>query len=107
MGHKTLEDLEEDGFEIYSSSEKKSRLQSKATSDAHNTAVAADNSDLLKAIGDSNLTHLQSSEMTAKSFQYGIEKLIEAMADRPDSFTLDIERDERGFMKTVNVKVNK
>lgn len=105
MKNKSIEDFEDDGFEIYHPREKNKRFENKAKPSA--PVATNDNSDILKAIGESNLTQQRSSEMTAKSFQHGIERLVKALADKPDSFTLDIERDERGFMKKVNVTINK
>lgn len=105
MSHKSLEDFENDGFTIFEP------WQKKPTSDVHHAAetkiVVVDTKEVLLAVEKTNQVFQQSMAASNAIFQASIENLVATMANKPDSFTLDIERDGRGFMTSVTVKINK
>lgn len=98
---KSLTDLESDGFVIHSDLERPQKAPKVTTLPVQSPAkiVIMDNRDVLKAVAESQ-----------KQFRESIERLIasmHSMSDKPGSFTLDIQRDQHGFMKSITVKVNK
>ena len=101
MGNKTksLAELESDGFSIYSGLEQPKKTQPKASAPPQPKIIIMDNRDVLKAVAESQ-----------KLFKESIENLMASMysmSEKPDSFTLDVQRDQHGFMKSITVKVNK
>lgn len=103
MAHKkvkSIEDFEADGFEIYDHrpADKGAKVKP-AEKQVPSKIIIMDNNDVLKAVQESNA-----------ALKAGLEKLVGAMynmQEKPDSFTLDIKRDQHGFMKSINVKINK
>ena len=104
MGHKSLEDFENDGFTIYEPGQKK---QSSSPAHVESKIVVIDNKELVAAVERTNAVFQQSIATSNATMQASIESLAATMANKPDSFTLDIERDQRGFMTSVTVKINK
>lgn len=100
MGHKnkSLSDLESEGFTIYPDMDKPKTTPKVTTLPVQpqQKIIIMDNREVLKAVAESN-----------KQFKESIEYLMGSMSEKPDSFTLDIQRDQHGFMKSIKVKVNK
>lgn len=99
MGNKTVEDFEADGFMVYSEKEKPPVAKvtpAPAAPTPPAKIIIMDNKDVLVALKESN-----------KALKEGLETLVYSMQSKPEGFTLDIERDSRGFMKSIKVKVNK
>lgn len=106
MGNMTVEDFENDGFKIYEESNKPRAKSSvlkdtktpvkSAAPEAVSKVVIIDNKDVLDAVKDSNL-----------ALQANIKELVCALdTKKPNSFTLNIERDQYGLMKSIKVKVD-
>jgi len=105
VSHKSLEDFENDGFTIYEPGQKK---QSPSAPPATETKIVVlDNKELVQAVERTNQVFQQSVTTSNALLQASIENLVATLANKPDSFTLDIERDGRGFMTSVTVKINK
>jgi len=108
---KTVPELEADGFTIVSPGATKVSTATKSPEvSTKNEApiVLIDTKGLSKAVEESNAVFKQSVENSNRAFQAGIERIVQSsIATKSDSFTLDINRDERGFMSSVTVKINK
>lgn len=90
----SVEDFESDGFVVYHQKDKekvKDVVPMKPSK-----VIIMDNKDVLNAVKESN-----------EALRTGLEQLVYSMETKPDSFTLDIQRDSRGFMQSIKVKVNK
>lgn len=102
MAHKTIEDFEDDGFSIYNEAEhpkkapKSEATHEKQKEQPQSKIVIMDNKDVLQAVEHSNNVMKES-----------MENLVNSLKNRPNNFTLVIERDQRGFMKNIKVKVDK
>lgn len=104
MGSKymTVEDFANDGFEIYDESPKPKKVSSPVAKPApvvpaaSSKVIIIDNKEVLTAVKESN-----------DNLQTGLKQLVYAMETKPNSFTLDIERDNQGFMKKIKVNLNK
>lgn len=100
----TVEDFENDGFVVYNERTRPKKANPKEPSEvpqkqlSKNPAkiIIMDNKDVLAAVKESN-----------EALKAGLEQLIYSMESKPESFTLNIERDQRGFMTKIKVKVNK
>jgi hypothetical protein len=105
MGRKTsVEDFENDGFTVYTEKDdsKKYEVKVEAPKVAPTVApktpskiIIMDNKDVLVAVKESN-----------EVLKNGLEQMVRSMDSKPKSFTLDIKRDQQGFMTSINVKVN-
>jgi len=105
MAHKqSIEDFEADGFTVYSNDERPKKPIKKIEASQNSPTppskvIIMDTREVLKAVQASNET-----------LKHGLENLITTMYSmdkKPDNFTLSIERDARGFMTNIKVKVNK
>jgi hypothetical protein len=103
MAHKkvkSIEDLESVGFKVYDNRPVDKGAKDKpAEKQVPAKIIIMDNNDVLKAVQESNA-----------ALKTGLETLVNSMysmQEKPDNFTLTIERDQRGLMKSINVKVNK
>ncbi len=105
MSHKTLEDFEDEGFTIYEPGQKKQAPAAQQATESK--IVVIDNKELVQAVERTNKVFQQSIAASNAVMQASIESLVAAMSNKPDSFTLNIERDQRGFMTSVTVKINK
>lgn len=104
MSHKTLEDYENDGFSIYEPGKKPKAVAQQAP---ETKIVVIDNKELVHAVERTNQVFQENMATSSALMQACMEKMMSTMADKPDSFTMDINRDERGFMKSVTVTINK
>lgn len=102
---KRIEDFENDGFSIYEEGEKPSAKKDQSASETK--IVVVDTKEVLLAVNHTNVIVKQGIENSNIQLQVGIEKIVQAMRVKPDSFTLDIKRDQRGFMTSIDVKINK
>jgi hypothetical protein len=97
---RTIQDFENEGFTVYEEGEGIKTIKADNPIPAPETEpsklIIMDNRDVLTAIKDSN-----------EALQNGLAQLIYSMESKPDGFTLDIERDSRGFMTRIRAKVNK
>ncbi len=109
MGSKmSVEDFENDGFIVYTEKDNSKELAVKTdvpkappvpktvAPKTPSKIIIMDNKDVLAAVKESN-----------DVLKSGLEQLVHSMSAKPQSFTLDIKRDQRGFMTSINVKVNK
>ena len=107
MSYKKLKDLEEDGFTIYSETDTDRNVIEHETK-----IVVVDTKEVLSAIDNTNRIMQAGYVSSNQQLQDAIERLVGVLATKPDdkkpeSFTLDINRDARGFMTSVDVKVNR
>lgn len=113
MTDKRIKDFEADGFSIYEEPKyvKPSETMAPPHTDAHvvgeTKIIVVDTKEVLHAVAHTNVIVKQGIENSNLQLQAGIEKIVQAMGSKPDSFTLDIKRDQRGFMTSIDVKINK
>jgi len=103
--HKRIEDFENDGFVIYGDEDHKpSAPQAQVVGETK--IVVVDTKEVLHAVAHTNVIVKQGIENSNLQLQASIERLVQTLAKKPESFTLDIKRDQRGFMTSVHVKIN-
>ena len=107
MTHKRIEDFEEDGFKIYDESNPKPSADSPPHVMGETKVVVVDTKEVLKAVETTNIIVKQGIENSNRQLQASIDKIVHAVGHKPDSFTLEIKRDQRGFMTSIDVKINK
>lgn len=103
---KTLEDFEEDGFTIYNESFPKPNTPVPTGVGGETKIVVVDTKEVLSAVQATNNIVKTGIENSNRQLQASIDKLVNSMAKKPESFTLDIKRDQRGFMTSIDVKIN-
>ena len=104
--HKRIEDFENDGFVIYGDGDHKpSTPQAQVVGETK--IVVVDTKEVLHAVAHTNVIVKQGIENSNLQLQAGIAQIVKAMGVKPESFTLDIKRDQRGFMTSIDVKINK
>lgn len=101
---KNLEDLESDGFVIWN--EAFSKPVKGDPVEINPKIVVVDTKEVLSAVQATNLIVKTGIENSNRQLQASIDKLVNSMAKKPESFTLDIKRDQRGFMTSIDVKIN-
>lgn len=104
MTTKTIEDFEDEGFKIYDEGKKPSAGPNDS---GEAKIVVVDTKEVLIAVNHTNVIVKQGIENSNKQLAASIAKIVRAVDDKPSSFTLDIHRDQRGFMTSIDVKVNK
>ena len=106
MTDKTLKDFEDEGFKIYDEGKKPS--SNSGPSDSGETKiVVVDNKAVLHAVETTNAIVKEGIENSNKQLAASVARIVQAAGQKPDSFTLDIKRDQRGFMTSIDVKINK
>lgn len=105
MTGKRLEDFENDGFKIYDEGEKPS--PDKPNSPGETKIVVVDNKEVLHAVETTSMIVKQGIENSNRQLAASVARIVQAAGQKPDSFTLDIHRDQRGFMTSIDVKINK
>lgn len=104
MTDKTIEDFEDEGFKIYDEGKKPSAGPNDM---GEAKIVVVDTKEVLLAVESTNIIVKEGIENSNKQLAASIAKIVRSVDDRPDGFTLDIHRDQRGFMTSIDVKVNK
>lgn len=106
MTDKRIEDFENDGFEIYDEGYPKPSADKPQVS-GETKIVVVDTKEVLHAVETTNMIVKQGIENSNRQLQASIARLVQAVGRKPDSFTLNIKRDQHGFMTSVDVKINK
>ena len=107
MTHKRIEDFESDGFEIYDEDNPKPSADKGYQAPGETKIIVVDTKEVLRAVEATNMIVRQGMENSNRQLQSSIEKLVRTIGKKPESFTLEIKRDQRGFMTSVDVKINK
>ena len=94
--NRSVEDFENDGFTVYTEEddddteyEVPEPTPTKVVTKKSTKVVIIDNKDIVHAVS-------KSTEV--------LKSLVNYMASKPQSFTLNIKRDDRGFMSSIEVK---
>lgn len=103
---KDIEDLENEGFTIYNESFPKPSAPAQAVAGGETKIVVVDTKEVLSAVQATSLSVQMGMENSNRQLQASMDKLVNSMAKKPESFTLDIKRDQRGFMTSIDVKIN-
>lgn len=107
MSSKLIQDLENDGFSIFSEEDLDKRNPA-SDEPIEPTVVVVDTKEVLAAVAETSLTVKAGIENSNRQLQSSVSQIVNAIkTEQPSSFTLDIKRDERGFMSSVEVKINK
>ena len=106
MTTKSIEDFENDGFSIYDEGQRPSDT-SAPQSPGETKIVVVDTKEVLHAVERTNMVVKHGIENSNRQLQASIDKLVASISKKPESFTLDIKRDQRGFMTSIDVKINK
>jgi hypothetical protein len=94
--NKTTEDFANDGFNVYNQEPKVDKVVTPKFTKNESKVIIMDNREVINAVKESN-----------QALQDGLKQLIYNINSKPEGFTLNIERDQRGFMKSIKVKINK
>tara|TARA_R110002096_G_C14661910_1_gene728362 strand:+ start:49357 stop:49680 length:324 start_codon:yes stop_codon:yes gene_type:complete len=106
MKDKNLDDLESEGFTIYNESFPKPSDPTPTGVGAETKIVVVDTKEVLHAVAAGNQIVQAGMENSNRQLQSVIGQLIANIPKKPESFTLDIKRDQRGFMTSIDVKIN-
>ncbi len=102
-----IEDFENEGFSIYDEDDLKPSSDKVPQVVGETKVVVVDTKEVLLAVETTNMIVKQGIENSNRQLQASIARIVQAVGHKPDSFTLDIKRDQHGFMTSVDVKINK
>lgn len=112
MGNKTTRsELSDEGFELVDNDadmikpKKKLKPEIRKSEKAPAPIIIIDNKELIKAVNNEALT--RAIIETNLLLQNKFDSLVKSLKEKPSNFTLNIKRDERGFMTSVDVKIIK
>lgn len=106
MTDKTIEDFESEGFKIYDEGKKPSSTSGPKES-GETKVLVLDTKEVLHAVNQANAIVKEGIENSNKQLAASIAKIVRAVDERPDGFTLNIHRDQRGFMTSIDVKIKR
>lgn len=103
---KDLDDLENEGFVIYGGDTHKKQAKGEPAV-ADTKIVVVDTKEVLHAVAATNAIVKAGMDNSNAQLKLVVAELVSHMPKKPESFTLDIKRDQRGFMTSIDVKIGK